>query len=274
VVTVHDLAAFAVKGKYDTARMLYGRYVVRALARQATIVSTVSHATAADIEKYFGLPLEHVPVIWNGIDHDLCRPPAPADLQAALTRLQQLKPYFIYLARLEHPGKNHVRLIEAFEQFCHDCPAQPHELLLGGADWHGAEVIHQRIADSPMRNRIRALGFVDKADLPIWYAGATAMVYPSLFEGFGLPLAEAMACGCPVISSDRGSLGEVAGGAARLVDAESVPSITAALREFVENPEAAQTWRAHGLARAQEFKWEKAATAMTHLYKQAAGGLA
>ncbi len=135
-----------------------------------------------------------------------------------MERLGQRHPYFIYLARLEHPGKNHVRLIQAFEQFCARNPGLTHELLLGGADWHGAEVIHQRVAASALKGRIREIGFVPKTDLPHWYAGATAMVYPSLFEGFGLPPIEAMACGCPVISSAAGSLGEVVGDAARIID--------------------------------------------------------
>ena len=142
VVTIHDLAAFAVRGKYDMARTIYGKYVVRALARQAQVVSTVSYATAADVNRYFGLPEASIDVIWNGIDHDTFRPRTDQELASARARLNQPRPYFIYLARLEHPGKNHVRLIEAFENFCREQPDQRHDLVLGGADWHGAEVIH------------------------------------------------------------------------------------------------------------------------------------
>ncbi len=158
-----------------------------------------------------------------------------AEVSAGLERLGQTLPYFIYLARLEHPGKNHVRLIEAFESFCAQHPSSPHELLLGGADWHGAEVIHERIAASPCRGRIRALGFVGNDDLPLWYAGAAAMVYPSLFEGFGLPPIEAMASGCPVISSVCGSLGEVVGDAARVVDPLSPADMAEALAELAHD---------------------------------------
>jgi glycosyltransferase involved in cell wall biosynthesis len=270
VVTIHDLAAFAVRGKYDLARMLYGRHAVRWLARQAEVVSAVSHATAADVERYFGLPQSEVPVIWNGIDHDFFKPFPPADVRAALERLGQRKPYFIYLARLEHPGKNHVRLIGAFERFCEAAPDQPHELVFGGADWSGAEAIHRRIAESPCRDRIRSLGFVDKNDLPFWYAGAAAMVYPSLFEGFGLPPVEAMACGCPVLCSDRGSLGEVVGAAAQIIDPDSVELMADALLQTVLQPEITAGLRAAGLERAGEFRWEKAAEAVCRLYNRAA----
>jgi glycosyltransferase involved in cell wall biosynthesis len=270
VVTIHDCAAFAVRGKYDVARMFYGKYVVKALARQAEILTTVSHATAKDVEKYFGIPASGIHVIWNGIDHDFFKPQQPDEVRTAMDRLGRRKPYFIYLARLEHPGKNHIHLIEEFEKFCTQNPGQPHELLLGGADWHGAEAIHQRIANSPNKDRIRALGFVEKGDLPFWYAGAAAMIYPSLFEGFGLPPAEAMACGCPVISSTCGSLGEVVGDAARIIDPVESGSIAAAMEDVVSSPAKNSEWVRRGLARAAEFSWEKVARAVCHLYNEAA----
>jgi glycosyltransferase involved in cell wall biosynthesis len=250
--------------------MFYGKYVVKALARQAEILTTVSHATAKDVEKYFGIPASGIHVIWNGIDHDFFKPQQPDEVRTAMDRLGRRKPYFIYLARLEHPGKNHIHLIEEFEKFCTQNPGQPHELLLGGADWHGAEAIHQRIANSPNKDRIRALGFVEKGDLPFWYAGAAAMIYPSLFEGFGLPPAEAMACGCPVISSTCGSLGEVVGDAARIIDPVESGSIAAAMEDVVSSPAKNSEWVRRGLARAAEFSWEKVARAVCHLYNEAA----
>jgi glycosyltransferase involved in cell wall biosynthesis len=270
VVTIHDLAAFSLRTKYDRARMIYGTYVVKHLARQVEAITAVSHATAQDIDRYLGIPKEQVRVIWNGIDHRRFRPLAAQEVSAALDRFGQRKPYFIYLARLEHPAKNHLRLIQAFESFCQGFPAQSHELLLGGADWHGADVIHRHIADSPQRDRIKALGFVSDSDLPYWYAGAAAMIYPSLFEGFGLPPLEAMASGCPVISSDRGSLLEVVGNAARIVDPESVEAITAAMVEVVFDRQRASTMVGQGFLRALEFSWAKVAQGMCQVYQQVA----
>jgi glycosyltransferase involved in cell wall biosynthesis len=269
VVTIHDCAAFAVAGKYDFARMFYGRQVVTRLARTADTIMTVSAATADDVARHFGLAREAIQVVWNGLDHTHFRPPEPARLARFLDhQVRQRAPYFLYLARLEHPAKNHVRLIAAFEQFAAAHPDHPHELLLGGADWHGAGHIHARLAASPLRGRIRALGFVDQADLPLWYAGATAMVYPSLFEGFGLPPAEAMACGCPVICSTRGSLGEVVGDAARLIDPEDIPALAAALGELAD-PAARARWHNRGLARATLFDWNETARKVTTLYQGA-----
>ena len=269
VVTIHDCAAFAVRAKYDAARMFYGRHVVSRLARGADAVMTVSAATAADVRRYFRI--KDATVIWNGIDHDQYRPLPPATVAATLaSSFGQTRPYFLYLARLEHPGKNHVRLIEAFEQFVAAHPEREEDLILGGADWHGAEVIHQRIAASPCRERIRSLGFVSKNDLAVLYGGATAMVYPSLFEGFGLPPIEAMACGCPVISSPAGSLREVVGDAAHLIDPESVADIAAGLAAVPVSPAAREAWRERGILRARAFHWQNAARAVVDIYHSAA----
>jgi glycosyltransferase involved in cell wall biosynthesis len=268
VVTVHDCAAFAVAGKYDAARMFYGRHVVSRLARGAHTVMTVSQATADDVKRYFKIPESRV--IWNGIDHTLFRPLPPSQITAALAQsFNQTNPYFLYLARLEHPGKNHVRLIEAFEKFVAANPTRQEDLLFGGADWHGAEEIHRRIAESPCRDRIRSLGFVCKPSLPVLYGGATAMVYPSLFEGFGLPPIEAMACGCPVVCSPRGSLQEVAGDAARMIDPEDVADITKGL-EWVSVTAAGRTELIrHGIAHAARFNWESAARSVMQIYRAA-----
>jgi glycosyltransferase involved in cell wall biosynthesis len=269
VVTIHDCAAFSVAGKYDPARMLYGRHVVRRLARGADAVMTVSQATADDVARYFNIP--DARVIWNGIDHSQFKPLPGGEIASALAAsFRQTNPYFLYLARLEHPGKNHLRLIEAFERFTRDHPGRCEDLIFGGADWHGAEVIHRRIAESPLRRRIRSLGFVEKSDLAILYNGATAMVYPSLFEGFGLPPIEAMACGCPVISSPRGSLREVVGRAAHLINPEDVADIAAGLASIPDAPRARERWRRRGIEHAARFHWEHAARAVVETYRAAA----
>src|SRR5215469_16090243 len=224
VATIHDLAPFRVAKKYDWARTFYGRVVARRLAQRQDEIIAISDNTARDIAEFFRVPRARINVIHNGVEHTRFFPGSREQAQAEIVRRYDLRvPFFLYVARLEHPGKNHVRLISAFNQF-KSATGSDWQLVFGGSDWHGAEAIHAAIQQSPLAADIRLLGFVPNGDLPNLYRAADAFVYPSLYEGFGMPPIEAMACGCPVICSNRGSLGEVVGSAAALVDAEDVGS--------------------------------------------------
>lgn len=266
VSTIHDLAPFHVQGKYDLARMIYGRYVVKYLARKQDRVLTVSTNTARDVRRFFGIPLEQQKVVLNGIDHGRFYPgDRPAAVEDARQRWGLHQPFFLYVSRLEHPAKNHIRLIEAFSRF-KNATGSPWQLVLAGSDWHGAEHIHAAAEASPHAADIRFLGFVEDAALPGLYRAAQCMVYPSLFEGFGLPPVEAMACGTPVISSIAGSLDEVVGDAAQIVDPESAADIAEAMAFLALTPER----RAHlvnaGLANARRFDWANNAAQVMEAY--------
>ncbi|MFZ4680975.1 MAG: glycosyltransferase family 4 protein [Terrimicrobiaceae bacterium] len=272
VVTIHDLAPFRLAGKYDRLRMFYGRQVVKRLARRATEVTAVSEATAADIREFFDIPPERLSVIYNGIEHGRFFSLPPEEVRRRLPVTADWKePWWIYVARLEYPGKNHLRLLSAFEAVCAADPSSAARLVLAGADWHGAGEIHQAIASSPVRDRIHCAGFVPDEDLPAWYSGARALVFPSLFEGFGLPPLEAMACGCPVLSSDRGSLLEVTGGAAEIFDPENTGAIAAAMQNLLASADHQNALRQAGLARAGRFRWESCAKETATLYDLAVG---
>jgi glycosyltransferase involved in cell wall biosynthesis len=274
VGTIHDLAPFRVSKKYDFARMFYGRVVVKRLARRQTEIIAVSENTARDIQQFFGIPRASIRVIHNGLNHDHFYPRNRGESrQLAATKFGLANPFLLYVARLEHPGKNHVRLIEAFERFKEETRSK-WTLALGGSDWHGAEVIHQRIASSPHHPDIKALGFVSDADLPGLYSAAQGFVYPSLYEGFGLPPIEAMACACPVICSDRGSLGEVVSDAAAIIDPEEISSITKALLRLASDPEWRQALVQRGLPRAQYFSWHRTARETLSVYESACRGSA
>lgn len=270
VATIHDLAPFRVAEKYDLARMFYGRVVVKRLARRQEAIIAVSECTARDLHEFFGIPKSRVRVIHNGLDHQRFYPrDRAAAAEFCAGRFGLRKPFMLYVARLEHPAKNHVRLIEAFEQFKKRTGAD-WALALGGSDWHGAEKIRQRIAESPERDSIRALGFVSDHDLPMLYSAAELFCYPSLYEGFGMPPLEAMACGCPVATSDRGSLGEVVGDAARMVDPEKIESIANALADLWRNRQSRAVLAEKGLQRAAKFSWRRAAVETLEVYGQAA----
>lgn len=258
--TIHDLAPFRVTGKYDPLRMFYGRVVVRRLAHRQDAVIAISENTASDIRTFFQLSDSRLRVIHNGLDHERFNPGDRGIASGfARERFQLTQPYFLYVSRLEHPGKNHVRLISAYNTF-RKATGQPWLLAFGGTDWHGAEAIRSAAAASPFASDIRFLGFVADAELPDLYRAAGAFVYPSLYEGFGFPPVEAMACGCPVISSTRGSLAEVVADAAECVDPEDIPDLSTALRTLASDELRRRQLVAAGLANAQRFRWDRCAS--------------
>jgi glycosyltransferase involved in cell wall biosynthesis len=270
VATIHDLAPFRLPKKYDLLRMFYGRVVVRQLAHRQHEIVAVSRDTANDIERFFRVPRSRVTVVHNGLDHARFSPLGRETAAGEVAARHGINaPFFLYVARLEHPGKNHVRLIEAFNRF-KAAHASPWQLVLAGSDWHGAEVIHDLVRRSPFARDIRTLGFVADAELPHWYRAATAFVYPSLFEGFGLPPLEAMACGCPVLASALGAVGEVCGDAAALAQPEDVADIARQLSLLAHDPQLRDRLRAAGLARVRQFDWARTAEATLEIYARAA----
>jgi glycosyltransferase involved in cell wall biosynthesis len=203
------------------------------------------------------------------VEHERFFPGSREQAKAELAQRRNLqKPFFLYIARLEHPAKNHVRLIAAFNAF-KSVTRSDWQLVFGGSDWSGAEAIHAAIRQSPFASDICSLGFVANDELPNLYRAADVFVYPSLYEGFGMPPIEAMACGCPVISSTRGSLGEVIGDAAAIVEPEAVASITKQLITLAGDASLRERLRAAGLWQAKQFDWNRTARETLKVYERA-----
>lgn len=270
VATIHDLAPFRLPKKYDWKRMLYGRVVARQLAHRQDEIVAVSRTTAQDIARYFHVPETRITVIPNGLDHERFSPEGRDGAARAMAERRGIQPpFFLYVARLEHPAKNHARLIEAFNRFKTQSPS-PWQLVLIGSDWHGAEIIHDLVRRSPFAQDIRCLGFVEESELPMWYRAASAFVYPSLFEGFGLPPLEAMACGCPVLTSTDGAVAEVCDDAALQVDPCDVAALQHELTRMATDDALRDRLRIAGLARARSFDWQHTAAKTLEIYARAA----
>jgi len=270
VATIHDLAPFRVPKKYSASRMFYGRVVARQLAQRQDAIIAISQNTAQDIRQFFDVADEKLHVIHNGLEHDRFFPGSREQAQAEMAQRHQLhKPFFLYVARLEHPGKNHVRLISAFDQF-KSATESDWQLVFGGSDWHGAEAIHAAARQSAFASEIRFLGFASDQDLPNLYRAADAFVYPSLYEGFGMPPIEAMACGCPVICSTSGSLGEVVGNAAAIVDPQDINSIANQLILLATDKNRRDRLREAGFSRAKQFDWNRTALQTLTIYSSVA----
>ncbi|HUF61413.1 MAG TPA: WecB/TagA/CpsF family glycosyltransferase [Verrucomicrobiales bacterium] len=268
VATIHDCAPFRLRNRYDPLRGLLGRIVAPALARRCDRIVAVSEFTAADLQHFMKLPAERISVIPEGFNPDAFFPRPQSEIREFLAAHNQSAPYFLCVARLEHPAKNHLRLIEAYEKFRRDSgAAETAHLILAGSDWHGAGAIHARIFSSPYSADIRRLGFVADESLPWWYCGAEGVVLPSLSEGFGLPLLEAQACGIPVAASRRDSLPEVAGPAAILFDPEDCASIAAALSALRNLSQKERSLRFDlGRRWVDRFSWESCADRLVDLY--------
>lgn len=264
IATVHDMAPLAVEGKYDVFRHFYHKHIQSRMIHRCDRVIAVSASTKNDIIRFTGYPEEKIDVIYSGYNRLLYKPVNGEEENNLKIKFSIEKPFFIYVSRIEHPGKNHIRLIEAFEIFKKNT-GLPHQLLLAGADWTGADKVKARAASSSIKEDIRFLGFVADQDLPALYSACEAMVYPSLYEGFGLPIIEAMACGAQVICSNNSSMTEVGGTLSSYFDPKDIEQIAVSLETYAQH---SHSQRKERIEYSSQFSWEKAAAQVLETYKK------
>jgi glycosyltransferase involved in cell wall biosynthesis len=242
VVTLLDVQHHELPHLFSRGERWLRSWAYDGSARGADRVITISEHAKRGIVEHVGVPAEQIDVIYLGVDHERFTPDGPAR--------EDLGDYVLYPANL-WPHKNHDRLLEAWRQI------DDLTLVLTG----------QTFGRTIEQGRVLHLGHVPHDDLPALYRGARAMVFPSLFEGFGVPVLEAMACGTPVATSDRGALAEVAGDAARTFDPEDPAAIVAAVRAAAGDP----SLRAAGIERAAGFSWQRSGDAHLAAYARAVG---
>jgi glycosyltransferase involved in cell wall biosynthesis len=261
VGTVHDFSQLHVPQKYDAARMFYIMRVLPRMMRRLTRVISVSESTRRDLESFARVPAGRIRVIYNGADLQRFTPRPQASARKELPdELHIPARYVLYIARLEHPGKNHVRLLEAFADLKRTTDL-PHKLVLVGGRWNGAEIIHARVRELGLSDQVVFPGFVPNEAIPALYAAADAFAFPSLFEGFGIPVLEAMASGTPVCAANTSSVPEVVGDAGLLFDPLDVPAMTDCLRRLLQDQTLRRRLITSGIERAKRFTWEAAAGA-------------
>lgn len=267
VVTVHDLAFRIYPEQYPAAKRRYLDAMTRRSVRRAARVIAVSENTRQDVIRLYGVPPERVVVVPNGVPSDL----APVDDRAALQALRDrhgLPEEFILFVGTLQPRKNLVGLLRAFGRLRDRVQAPL--VVVGAPGWQYQPIFDEAQALG-VADRVVFAGYAAPEELRLWYSAATVFIYPSLYEGFGLPVLEAMACGAPVITSSTSSLPEVVGDAALLVDPTDLDAIAGSLERVLREPQLRRTLRQRGLARAREFGWERTARETVAVYRAVAG---
>jgi len=264
VLTVHDLIFRHLPEHHKRLNRWYLNATLPLYCRRATHLIAVSEATRQDVIAAYGLPPEKITVIHEAADPQF-RPQSPERIAAARARYQLPETYLLYVGTIE-PRKNLTRLLHAWEPLYRAGEAPP-LVIVGKRGWL-VEDFYTALEASPAREGIRFTGYVADEDLPALYAGARAFTFLSLYEGFGLPPLEAMACGAPVLCSDTSALPEVVGDAALTVSPTSVDAIREGLRRLLTAADLRADLRERGLHRAAAFSWERAAAETYRLYRR------
>lgn len=269
VVTVHDLSFFRLPGSFPRSQGAYLRAATRLALRRARAVIAVSAFTARELVELLSVDPARIRVVHNGCDPD-CRP-LPPDEVRHWRRARGLPERFILSLATLQPRKNLGLLLEAYARLLAVDPAAPDLVLAGGHGW-GEDDLPARAKALGLGNRVRLTGFVAQADLPWLYNAATLFAYPSHYEGFGLPVVEAMACGAPVVVAATSSLPEVVGGAGLALPADDPGRWAAEMAALLADEGRRAAMRRAGLVQAARFSWERAARETLEVYNRAAGG--
>jgi glycosyltransferase involved in cell wall biosynthesis len=275
VMTVHDMLEHMSRAREQSAfwRSLYFQMTKRVLAGAARIFA-VSNFTRNEIEKLFEIPSERIEVVYNAIDERFLRGHASeADRDLIAGRYQVTYPFLLYAGRVS-PHKNVVRMIEAFSalktELERDHAYPDLKLIIIGDDLSGNPDLRRTVVRSGVQNDVRFLGFIPIEVLRIFYDEAKIFVFPSLYEGFGLPPLEAMAHGTPVVTSNVSSLPEVVGNAAVLVNPENVFEIMRALHRVLIDQSLRERMKERGYRQAAKFSWETSVRRILEAYGQIA----
>lgn len=269
VVTIHDCIHLMFP-QYLPNRLayVYAKGSMWTATRKANKILTVSEASKRDILRFFDVPPDKVDVIYNAIDERFLAPADPERMDQARQRYQLDHPFVLYVGNIK-PHKNIERLIDAFGRARGQCPDDL-KLIIIGDEISKYPALRQSVHKHKLDKHVRFLGFQPMETLAAFYRLARVFVFPSLYEGFGLPPLEAMACGAPVVTSNVSSLPEVAGGAALLVDPHDADAIAAGIVQAVNDETLRQDLIARGRDRARSFSWTQSVRRIHQIYQEVA----
>lgn len=267
VVTIHDLAFWSFPQTFRRVNRAYLTWATKVTAKQAAFILVVSEATKREVMRYLDIPAERIVVTYDAAEARF-QPPAPVELEAFRRRAGLPERFILFLGTLE-PRKNIPTLLEAYAHIASRTDAP---LIIGGGKGWLYDEIFAKAEALHLGDKIRFAGYIPGEDLPLWYAAATVFAFPSVYEGFGMPLLEAMACGTPTVTSNRSSLPEVVGNAGLTVDPYNPEAMGEAMLQLLNDGELREDLRARGLARAKRFSWRETAERTLAVYGAAARG--
>lgn len=269
IVTVHDLIPLVLRGPYLGPFSWTWLQAHRMAASRASAVIAVSENTARDIRRFWKIPPDRIRVIPEGVE-DFYRPVEDGErIDRVLSKYGITRPYLLYAGGFD-PRKNVRNLLRVFRIFSRRHPE--YRLVLCGDTTAFEGDLRSGIQAEGLQESVVLTGFVEREELPALYSGAACSLYLSLYEGFGLPVLESMACGCPVVASRAASLPEVLGEAGVLVSPQDPEEAAAAVERICSDREFRASLAEKGLRRAAQFSWSKAAGEALDLYRQILGG--
>jgi glycosyltransferase involved in cell wall biosynthesis len=270
VVSVHDVSYLEHPEYFTRFRALQLQHTVKRTVKAAARVFTPSEFSKQAILRAYDLADDKVLVMPNAVSSSFRPVPRDAARRWVTSHRDYSFPFVMTVGDLQ-PRKNHLRLIQAFEEVLRSYPHLPHHLVLVGKETWYSNTVRAAAEKSPAGSRIHFTGFVEDDELLRLYGACDLFVYPSLYEGFGLPILEAMACGRSVACSNTSAMPEVADSAALLFDPNSVPEMVRAMRDLLLDAELRTRMERLGLHRATLFSWEKSARKTLDVYYEIAG---
>jgi len=267
LVTCHDLASLHVPGVNQWWRWFYAAKIVPKMLRRADRVIAISESTRQDLINFYSIPEERIRVNYNGFNVSRFYHGMEKDDQEIVRRYDLAKPYILYVNRIEHPVKNHLNLIRAYELLPERLRNQ-YDLVLAGSFAGGGKMVKNYAEASVNAQRIHFLGFVPSDELPAIYRHAVLYAFPSLYEGFGIPLVEAMSCGVPVICSDRSSLPEIGGDAVLTFNPENPESICSQIETVLTDETVRNEMIRKGYRQKEKFSWSKHVQNLISTYEE------
>jgi glycosyltransferase involved in cell wall biosynthesis len=268
VVTIHDLVPLFFPELVPKKHLLFFKLFMKRAAQTADLIMTDSEHSKQDIVQHLSVPAEKIRVIYLG--YEPLRPNAadPQKCQGILTHYGITQPYLLFVGVIE-PKKNLERLVEAFALLRQDSSlGKAFQLVIAGGKGWFYETLYQKVHKLRLEDHVIFTGFVPDEDLPALYTGAEVFVFPSIYEGFGLPVVEAMAYGVPVVTSNVSSLPELAGNAGMLIDPNHPEAICEGLTEVLVNPQKQAQMKQAGLLQAQQFSWQRTAEETYKVYQE------